>query len=415
MIYILVYFLIILLIFFPYRRENTIRRFILGIYLLSAFVTVIKSIVAPEDFPINPIAILYYTICTIILLFPFIKYGNIDCRKCSFSKQFIDVLSYILIIFGIISWIYTLPRIFTLQTLVNNLSDVRNAYYRGEQLIETSTSTIEILANWVSHIQYISPFLAFYYHIKKNIIKTCLLSICAITPALNNILIGEREAIIVLFSNFIFAYIFWIPYLNKSQIIFLKKIALFLSLPFIIFIITMTFSRFSEYENGVGNSLLVYIGEQPYNFSYFYTYLNIDEQSMDGKLNFGIFFPEEEQAKEPINTYISSSKYLNVFAAIPGSFLLDFAYYAVIICVILATIFVVLIKNKKGRYDFGNVLMYLIYFQIIFMGVFYFDFTRKYSIIMSIIIYLCWKLYSSMRDIINKTLNTKFSLININQ
>lgn len=393
MIYIIIYFFIILIYFWPFRKENSIRRFILGLYLLSATVSVIKAFVNPGDYPINPVAMLYYIICTLILLFPFRQLGYLNCNNFSLPPKYLSALSYCLIIFGAISWIYTVPKIFTIQTLVNNMSEVRNAYYKGDLIFEGAASIWELLANWVTYIQYLSPFLCIYYFIKENTewnkIKAILLAIAALTPALNKIIIGEREATIIVFSNFLFAFIFWYPRFTKSQKRTLKLSSLFLVIPFALYVVLMTISRFGE-ENGVGDSLIVYIGEQPFNYSYFFTSINISDQLLGGKLNFCYFFPEDEWLTESLNYYISSKEYLNVFAAIPGSFLFDFGYYSIFIIFLISIGFYLGIKKKYKKFTFTNFIFYIVYFQIVFMGMFYYDFTTKYVVIMTLFIFLSY-------------------------
>lgn len=401
MIYIIIYFFIILIYFWPFRKENSIRRFILGLYLLSATVSVIKAFVNPGNYPINPIAMLYYIICTLILLFPFRQLGYLNCNNFSLPPKFLSALSYCLIIFGAISWIYTVPKIFTIQTLVNNMSEVRNAYYKGDLIFEGAASIWELLANWVTYIQYLSPFLCIYYFIKENTewnkIKAILLAIAALTPALNKIIIGEREATIIVFSNFLFAFIFWYPRFTKSQKRTLKLSSLFLVIPFALYVVLMTISRFGE-ENGIGDSLMVYVGEQPFNYSYFFTDINISEQTLGGKLNFSYLFPEDEWLTEPLNYYISSKEFLNVFAAIPGAFIFDFGYYSIFIILLLSLCFYMTIKRRNKRCNFNNFLSYIIYFQIIFMGMFYYDFTTKYAIYMSLIVYISYFLWNHINQ-----------------
>lgn len=411
MIYIIIYFIIILIYFWPFRKENTIRRFILALYLLSATVSVIKAFVNPGDYPINPIAMLYYIICTLILLFPFRQLGYLNCNNFSLPPKYLLALSYCLIIFGAISWIYTVPKIFTIQTLVNNMSEVRNAYYKGDVIFEGAASIWELLANWVTYIQYLSPFLCIYYFIKGNKFRAVLLAIVALTPALNKIIIGEREATVIVFSNFVFAYIFWYPKFTKSQIKTLKLSSLFLAVPFALYVVLMTISRFGE-ENGIIDSLMVYIGEQPFNYSYFFTDINISEQTLGGKLNFSYLFPEEEWLTEPLNYYISSKEFLNVFAAIPGALLFDFGYYSIFIIFLISICFYLTMRNRNKRHNFNNFLSYIIYFQIIFMGMFYYDFTTKYAIYMSLIVYLSYFLWNKINQY-NKVFQTKHIQYNI--
>lgn len=381
------YFIVILSFFLKIRKENTIRRWAFGLYAFSAFCSVVYPFFLPVDYEQDWIAYIYYTLCILILLYPIWCFGKVNCTNFTFPKRFINWTSYILIIFGIIALINILPQVFTLRTYINNMSEIRSAYYHGDPLAETSTSLIFVLANWVTYIQFFSPVFAFLNYIKGKKFIALLLCIVSLVPAIDKLIIGEREASVVVLSNFIFAYIFFKPLLSDEIEVKVKKIGMWLTFPFVLFIVAMTFSRFGESDGGTIGGLLAYTGQQPYNFSYFFSHINIEQQYLGGKLSFSYLFPEKERLEGQINEHISAGEYLNVFAGIPGSMLLDFAYVAIIVIFFIAMFFLFIFSSKRsqkaGRYDFSIFMAFLIYYQIIFMGIFYFDFTSKY------VIYMC--------------------------
>ncbi len=389
---VVLYFLVIFYFFWRVRKENTIRRLIFGVYSFSAFCSVLYYIFIPLRYEQNVLAYIYYIICTIILLFPIWNLGGISCKDFTFPRKFIQWLSYILIIFGIISLANIIPNLFTIQTYLNNLSELRSAYYHGDDIFESNSSLLFIMANWVRYIQFFSPCLAFINYIKGNKLISVLLTIVSLVPALSNLLIGEREACIVVLSNFIFAYIFFKPILSRKIAEKIKKIGILISLPLVAFVIAMTMSRFGDSDGGVGRSILVYVGEQPFNFSYIFSYINIDQQNLGGRLSFGYLFPEEEQLVEQINYYINAGEYLNTFSGIPGFMLLDFSYGAILVIGLISFFFTMVFSHKRnlktGKYNFSIFMAYLIYYQIIFMGVFYFDFKSKYVVYMCILLFV---------------------------
>lgn len=387
-----VYFFILLYIFNRINKEKTIRRWVYGLYCFSSFCSVLYYLFIPIKYEQSIIAHIYYILCTLLLLYPIWYIGNKDCNDFELPERFIKASSYLLIFFGFISLYYTIPQLFTLKTYLNNLSEIRSAYYHQDNIFETSNSFISILANWVSYIQFLSPFYCILNIVKRNYKIAVLLFIVSFVPALNNMLIGEREASVVVLSNFVFSYIFFFRDFTPKIIKRIKIIgALFLSI-LVIFIIYMTYSRFNE--SGIGKSLLVYIGEQPFNFSYFFSNINIQEQYLGGRYTFGYLFPESQRLDGQLNEFINANEYLNVFAGIPGSFLLDFSYAAIFIILLFSRFFCSFFKEKNrkknGKYGFSICLAYIIYYQIIFMGLFYFDFNRKYTIIMCILVFLAY-------------------------
>jgi len=391
---VILYFVIMLSLFWRYRKENTIRRWVLGLYSFSALCSVFYPYFRPVLYEQDSVAYVYYTISNLILLAPVLRFGNVNYSDFEFPEKFIRWTGYILIVFGMISIVNILPQVFTLRTFLNNISDVRSAYYNGEELFEVNASPLNILANWVMYIQFFSPTFAFINFIKGKRVTAFLLCFTSLAPALNKLLIGEREACVVVLSNFVFAYIFFRPLLSDRFAKIIKKIGLLLMAPLVLFVVAMTLSRFGESDGGVVGGILAYVGEQPYNFSYFFSSINIEQQYLGGKLSFGYLFPQNQRLEGQINEYISAGEYLNVFAGIPGTLLLDFSYAALIIIMLMSLLFYVpfhiIHKRRAKKYDFAVYMLFLIYYQIIFMGLFYFDFTSKYVVYMCLILFVSY-------------------------
>lgn len=227
--------------------------------------------------------------------------------------------------------------------------------------------------------------------------RALLLFIVSLVPAVENLIIGEREACVIVLGNFVFSYIFYRDIIPKS---YLKKIRIFgiiLVSPFILFIVAMTLARFEDADGGVLSSLIVYIGDQPYNYSYQFTSINIADQCLHGKLCFPYLFTQQEQLTGPLNDYIKSPMYLNVFAGMPGSFLLDFGYYSIFVLALFSSSFFLFLNrdNKKQtqKLGFNHLFVFLIYYQIVFMGLFYFRYSSKYFVIMCLLVALSCKVY----------------------
>ena len=393
--WIIIYFLFILFLFYRYRKEHTIRRWILFLYLFSASFSVLKLFVEPLHYSIDGRAILYYLMTLFIVLFPIIRNGYIDNKYYSFNKNFLDKLSVFLIIFGIISLSYYLPKVFSLRTMLNNMSEVRLAYYNGE-VDYVPSSILEILCNWVSYIQFISPFLCFYYLLQNEKKRALLLFVVSLLPAVENLIIGEREACVIVLGNFVFSYIFYKDVIPKSYMEKIRIFGIILVSPFILFIVAMTFARFENTDGGVLSSLIVYIGDQPYNYSYQFSSINIADQCLHGKLCFPYFFAQNEQLTGPLNDYINSPMYLNVFAGLPGFFLLDFGYYSIFVLALFSMCFFFLTRYKRKqtqKLGFNHLFIFLIYYQIVFMGLFYFRYSSKYFVIMCLLVALSSKAY----------------------
>lgn len=354
----IIYFIVIFYFFLRIKKENSIRRWVFGLYSFSAFCSILYPLFLTVNYEQNGIAYIYYIFCTLILLYPIWYFGKVNCKDFTFPEQYITWISNMLIVFGIVNLANTLPQLFTLRTFINNLSDVRSAYYHGDILTEASSlSMIEVLANWIMYVQFLSPFFAFLSYLKKQKVRALLLIAVSLCPAVNGLLIGEREASVVVLSNYIAGYILFRPLLSDVFANKVKKIGICTALPLVVFVVAMTISRFGKTDGGVIGGLLVYIGEQPFNFSYFFSGINIERQYLGGKLSFGYLFPKEVQLEGQINEYIYADEYLNVFAGIPGSLLLDFAYAAILVSLLLSLFFLSVFRCRRnkctGKYDFS--------------------------------------------------------------
>ena len=383
---IFLYFLFLFSLFLKFKKRDSVAFFLLAVYLSSSFLSLLGEIYYPSKYDINDWAILYYIICIIMSLLPFLIFGKYSSSSFLFNDRYIRYLSIVLISFGLISLYYSIQNLFTISTVVNNLRDVRQSYYQGYELVESSNSLIEILSNWVNNINYLSLFFSVYFLTRKRFIYALLLFIASLSMPINKMCIGEREATLIWVANFTYSIIFFREAIPSNILLTFKKVSLVILIPMVVFFVAMTISRFEDEDGGILKGLFVYGGEQCQNFSYFFTHL--DEQKLGGKLNFGYLFPLKSQLQGPINDYISSPIYLNVFGGIPGSLFLDFGYFTIFYIMVYSLIsFILLKQSKQYKYSFWKCIFLYFNFQILFTGVFYYDFTTKYALVMHILLY----------------------------
>lgn len=365
-------------------RSKSVSYLLLLCYIGSAFMAIVIYHFFPEYDKLYNMATLYFIICNLIFISPFIKAGNRKSRDYILPNKLISYLAKFLLVFGLISLFYTIPKLLTVQALVNNLSDIRSAYYQGDVDILAPSSFLDVLANWALYIMYLAPFCSVYYYSQGNNRFSALLFIASMSYPLHWLLIGEREATLVFLMNYIFSFVFFSDSIEKAKMKKIIKLGLIAISPFIIFLIGMTVSRFGERDSGVWGSLLSYGGEQPFNFSYFLNDIDIQRQKLGGVVCFPQFFPNSDFTGD-LNDYITSDQYLNVFAGAPGSFVLDFGYSAIIIVILFSLVWDLLLsldKKSKRKSFVSFILMYLL-FQILFMNIFYFDFKGTYVWIMN--------------------------------
>ena len=256
---VIILFIFFLFLFLRYKNKNGNTKVLLCFYLLSGFVSTINYIFQIKiDEPINDFAVLYYLICLYLLLFPFLKNGQFTYENYNFPPKLVKFLSWILIISCFINLTYSISELINSVTSYKDFLDLRAGYYHDihNQIHNyENKSLIHIFSNVLLYISYLCPIFCFYYIIKGNKKFAIMLCISSLANPIDRMIIGEREACLVVISNYIFAYYF---FRNSFSSKIKKKIKFILILVAISlggFIILMTFLRFSDY---IGESLVIY-------------------------------------------------------------------------------------------------------------------------------------------------------------
>ncbi len=398
---IVLYFFVFVCLLYSYRNNRgTVAFLLLSFYAASAFLSVLELYVVKDHYPVSTVAILYFTCCILVSLWPFLILGKYDSRHFAIPDKFVQYLSVFLIFWGLIELYYSLIDLYEYrQILLTDMSEIRSMYYQGERISSSKGNIIKVLAGWAHYIQYFSPFCCVYFYQRGSKKMALLLFWASLSLPVQKMTMGEREATLVFISNYLFCYTFFRNSMTKLDRARLIKKSLLLFSPFVLFFVLMTFFRFSMRTGGVESSLFEYGGNQPFLFSYFFSDLNVEKQMLGGRYCFGYLFPEKERLTDHLNEYIFSHESLNRFAGMPGSFLLDFGYYAFFVVLFFAIIYLFFIKSTKRRGgQFSFVTFFFLYFsyQILFMNIFYYDFSTYYGVIMNILLFVGIYCYTEM-------------------
>lgn len=378
MIALLLYFFLLLILFFKCTKKLSIARLVLGCYLLSCSFSVVGVFVDYNEMKLDNIAIMYYSFCVLISLCPIIFYANTDCRYFTFNERFIKYFSIVLIVLSFIKIYYSITQFSMLAVAATQLSDIRSNYYQGNADVLVSTNKIEVMANLIVHISYLSPYFGVYYLIKNKFFVAFLLLLSSMCMPIDGLCIGEREASLKWLFNCLCAVLFFLPVTSKRLKAILKTGSLVLLGPVVLFIIAMTISRFGgDDDTDILKSLYIYVGAMPENFSYFFNEVN---PMIGGNLNFNFFIPGQVPFEGQYNDFISADRYLNVFAGMPGTLWLDFDYFTIFYVIFITILMLMLMKKNKGnsRHSFLQFYFFVVQLQVSFMNIFYYDFVSKY-------------------------------------
>jgi len=398
------YFLVFLTLWLRFRKKakGSVGSLLLLFYLASAIMSLLieTSDAFEQTAELEWMSTIYYVVCVLISLLPFLLLGKYDSRNFRFSSQLMFYVSVFLVVFGLIELIMSTAVLYTNRaTIAVNIVSLREGFY--DTLGDTSNNTFfQKILIFVIAFQYMSPFCSMYNlsRGKKSLaIWTAVASLCV---PVHGMTIGERESILVFISNWAFCYLFFrneLGQLNRSRI---KRISVWAAAPFVFFFFAMSLGRFGSSSGGTLNSFLSYGGKQPYFFSYLFNDPQIDAQKLGGRFCFQYLFPSSERAWRQLNEYISTDVYLNQFGGLPGSMFLDFGYMSIFVIAAIAFAYFLIIKRARtfnGQYPFYLLFLFYFSYQVLFMNIFYLDFIYLPRILLSVLFFVVSLFFSSKK------------------
>ena len=389
------YLLLFVVLLSTYKKKAglSVGVLLLSFYTLSALLTFLESFEgSPNSDYLDLKATIYYAVCMLISLWPFLVLGKLDCRYFSISEGILKYLSYVLIFFGLIDFISSSIDLFNNRAiLMNDIGQLRMNFYDTMDEVAGDRSIFDKLTIMVKYLQYLSPFCCIYFITKRKNTLAWLLFIASISFPLHNMVIGEREASLKFLANYAFCVIFFRPHLSHETKKKLLRGGLIGISPFILFIVVMTIARASITGISTGDNIFAYGGDQPFFFTHIFNDASIASQALGGRMCFRYFFPINERMQNQINDYINSDIYLNQFGGLPGSFYLDFGYYAILVIALITLLYFMVIKGATkhdGKYPFYLLLLFYFSYQVCFMNIFYYDYIELYAFFLTLVLFL---------------------------
>lgn len=337
-----------------------------------------------------------------IFLIPILKYEK---RNVMFVKTPSDfIVKAFIVIYGICSLV-TLPN--TIASLQEGLTLLFLDSYGGTELYraaqENATTRVAgvagiyglfaIIHNIFSDV---ALFIISYYLTTKDKNKylLLLLAIVIITDLLYPLSKGARTDLVMKFFAIIMALSIFYPYYSQQLKYTIKKIfivmAIVISIPFM----AMTISRFGEKEGGTAGGMLSYVAQAPLNFNN-HVLDNGGIRNGDRTIN---LFKQFAGMNPPEDIDEVRYKYSNhkiddsVFSTYVGDFVLDFGpLAAVVIFIILSSIFYRIIRIRRKTISFHSLLIVFFVACISMQGgmyLFYYSFMQNLQILAFVFIYV---------------------------
>lgn len=346
--------------------------------------------ISPQVYTSNNIsyeAIFIHILLLYLFLFPIIRTGNkLNISNLEISDRIFLQVSIFLIICG------GLGILLSIRDILTVLSYDTIEVARQTILADGGLGLYKYgILGYVGTIGMISPpfalFLAFYrlFIRKKPDFILYLLLFTSLSGICINLTIAGRDGIVRWIMFLISTFVIYKPYITLKLI---PKFILLITIIVIIFIITIfavvTISRFGEGESAL-LSLVSYFGQSFYYFSSLYD--GVGNKSLFG---FASIFPIIPGGKSSLEVAMLTNNFsfrTDVFSTFIGSFVL---YVGVIRTFLLAVAFDILYLyfNTKCNNRLHSFFSFLIFFQVVYIGIFYFVFNMLAWQMSFIIIYL---------------------------
>lgn len=366
--------------------------------LMAIFVIMSGEYISPkEDYYWLPM--LVFDIFIVLYLYPFRRFNevNVDTIKLP-SRQFLDVFSTIIIILSLYSIIYyfgTVRYIFSLS----DLGAARNNRYVEGEFIEIGV--LNTIAS-VSAANYVFAIvLYFIYKIIGNNKKRCfLLFISSFSNAIHVLGFVGRDGIVFWFFTFLFCYAFFRPFLIDIDRKGIGKIIAMGTIILLIPFFMITISRFGEsYDRGTSGSIVSYLGQS---FVQGPLFFGLEQKPISIGSSFPLFsglFSGNNQNIAVVSTgewitYKFSTFIINLYISL--------GFYGLIFITLLMLLFFgSSFGRAKNVINFGQLSIYILYFQVIGEGVFYFcHYTRggNLFIISTLVLSAFFSLFSNEKN-----------------
>lgn len=375
------------------RKQFNISSLLIFIYFLSCCSTVVLCFIQPNLYDINDITVLAslsHILLLFLFIYPLVVVGNkINICEINIEKGNMNLFSIFVIIAGLLLMCLSISSIRDVLSADNfgiarqeALNREDNSYYRY--------GIIGYLATIGTMTPLFALFCAFYrlFIWKKAGVTFYFLFLTSLSGVFANLSGAGRDGVVR-----------WMMFLVVCLILFKKEfrfklipkplvgLLMIILVTVIILFSLITIARFGEGEDGLA-SLLEYIGQPFYHYSN--TFNGIGNSYV---LGFSAIFPIIPGGVDPLEIarMTSFSFRTDVFTTFVGTFVLDVGFICTFLMAVGFFIFYLGFNKGKVRY-FHNIVSYLIFYQVAYIGVFYFVFAmlaRQLSFVLLYILSFC--------------------------
>lgn len=398
-------FIVILIVLFIFWYRNAKKNksylcsssILIGIYVVSAIFCIPALLIGDYKEPYlasywwPSIVFLSYIL---LLLLPARGFrDNLVSQLVLPNRSALNVMATIVIILSFFSIFYYSGTVVSLFSM--NLYDARTDLYLGEVYVEAGL--LNTIAS-VSASLYVFALLLFFIFLiipSSKFVRILLLA-SSLSEPLHILAYVGRDGIVFWFFSFFFLYSIFKSYMVSRMVSFLRRFffisAVVLLMPFL----SITISRFGSggNEQGVLESIIDYWGHGYIQGTLF---MGIDEKPCNHGSSFPLFYEITGIGKPESIGMLQIGEWRSwSFGTIVSSLLINFGHVGFwIVAITTVFLFFVIMNIKSSRLYFYQLIFYILYFQIMSQGVFYFkQYTRggNLFILLSLLLVLFFRL-----------------------
>jgi len=376
------------LLYYYYWRKN-IKHFgpvnyLITVYLIMGGVSLLLefSSIFPSVFPYSFSSMAYLSICFFLAFGGFMSFRDINFKQLKIeNKFFYNLLENIVLMGGFGAIIFFSP--FAIKGLTGDVELNRLTVITFQETVLSKFGLINSIFSLFSNLFILAILFAFINYTsdnKKKIRKGNILLVSSFSYVIYVLSYVGRDGVVYWAMTYFFIYLlmkkFIQPSIKKRLItIYIVGISVFI-IPFMI----ISVARFSNAIGGVTWQLLNYAGQELKNFNdSFY----IDSPPLNGRLAFpefvnifekiGFHF-DKATVKDIYPYYLSMGVDPWIFKTFIGDLIMDFGKLGT---VIFLTLFSMISRinlksvSSSGTFNFANLILFLLLFQMILWGVFY--------------------------------------------
>ena len=379
-----VYFL--LLFFFIRRRKKSLElsALIALIYMVISFFAIlidVKDLYGSGGCVKGPIELVPTILFCVLISLTIIPFYNLKLMNRGNIIPIINLKLFNWIVYFFLV-IYILFLYFFVGEIIGRVQDPDIATLRvlwakeGDDLgFSRYSGATRIIARLVYIFASAGMFLQVLYFysiafLNKSSKFNSIILFCSTSPILIGMLSLDRSKMVYWIMSFIAVYVFFSKVLEVKKKKKIRRVLIYFSFIFSIYIMTITVARYGDYDSGATDSLIIYAGQSFNNFCLFYDQLNIPGINLERVLpvlNSIISSPNEISRAE---LYTFRNIDTNVFASFSGILIREIGLFGSILYSLLYFIVVTFIFKRIRKYDITNIFLVVILLYIPYLGIF---------------------------------------------